>query len=260
MSPSLSSKHSINLHEPSLQTPCSPLFFSLSPQKTALLFKFLVSTAKLFIVRNVVCAYVHSAALFISDDVNLLCWWEFFVCARGWKKNSETKGESELVTVEQHGHARHFVVEILGHKPLRLDWTLSQIGSSIIKRFSHFPVFCICVSGQHIKEWGHYGLSHRIYVKMNWFDLGLKDKKKKTAKWQRGFTCTNAHGQIVDLKQKVKRKKNMRLEMHYLRTFNRDFSEMELGGNMIFLFSTTSFLSSVILQIHGPCRVHPALR
>lgn len=56
-------------------------------------------------------------------------------------KKSETKGESELVAVEQHGHARHFVVEILGHKPLRLDWTLSQIGSSIIKRFSHFPCF-----------------------------------------------------------------------------------------------------------------------
>lgn len=82
-------------------------------------------------------------------------------------KKRETKGELELVAVEQHGHAHHFVVEILGHKPLRLDWTLSQIGSSIIKRFSHFPVFCICVSGQHIKEWGHYDLSHRIYVKMN---------------------------------------------------------------------------------------------
>lgn len=52
----------------------------------------------------------------------------------------------------------------------------------------------------------------------------------------------------------------MRLEMHYLRTFNPDFPEMELGGNMIFLFSTTSFLSSVILQIHGPCRVLPVLR
>lgn len=205
MSPSLSSKHSINLHEPSLQTPCGPLFFSLSPQKMVLLFKFLVSTAKNFHCSQC-CVYVHSAALFTSDDVNLLCWWEFFMCARGWMKKRETKGELELVAVEQHGHARHFVVEILGHKPLRLDWTLSQIGSSIIKRFSHFPVFCICVSGQHIKEWGHYDLSHRIYVKMNWFDLGLKDKKTKTAKWQHSFTCTNAHGQIVD--QKVKRKKN----------------------------------------------------
>lgn len=252
MSPSLSSKHSINLHEPSLQTPCGPLFFSLSPQKMVLLFKFLVSTAKNFHCSQC-CVYVHSAALFTSDDVNLLCWWEFFMCARGWMKKSETKGELELVAVEQHEHARHFVVEILGHKSLRLDWTLSQIGSSIIKRFSHFPVFCICVSGQHIKEWGHYDLSHRIYVKMNWFDLGLKDKKKKTTQLHM-HKCTRSN-----CWPKGKEGKKMRLEMHYLRTFNPDFPEMELGGNMIFLFSTTSFLSSVILQIHGPCRVLPAL-
>lgn len=198
MSPSLSSKHSINLHEPSLQTPCGPLFFSLSPQKTVLLFKFLVSTAKNFHCSQC-CVYVHSAVLFTSDDVNLLCWWEFFMCARGWMKKSETKGELELVAVEQHGHARHFVVEILGHKPLRLDWTLSQIGSSIIKRFSHFPfpVFCICVSGQHIKEWGHYDLSHQIHVKMNWFDLGLKDKKKR--RQQNDNTASHAQMHTVKL-------------------------------------------------------------
>lgn len=44
--------------------------------------------------------------------------------------------------------------------------------------------------------------------------------------------------------------------MHYLRTFNPDFPEMELGGNMIFLFSTTSFLSSVILQILAVFSLH----
>lgn len=70
MSPSLSSKHSINLHEPSLQTPCGPLFFSLSPQKMVLLFKFLVSTAKIFIVRNVVCMYT---LLYFSQVMTLTC-------------------------------------------------------------------------------------------------------------------------------------------------------------------------------------------
>lgn len=52
----------------------------------------------------------------------------------------EAEGESELVAVEQHVQASLFVVEILGHKALRFDWTLSEIGSSIIKRSSYFAV------------------------------------------------------------------------------------------------------------------------
>lgn len=81
------------------------------------------------------------------------CWWWWWVCFLVHvceRKNAE--GESELVTVEQHVHALHFVVEILGHKPLWLDWTLSQIGSSIIKRFSPISLFSAFVLlGQHIK-------------------------------------------------------------------------------------------------------------
>ena len=39
-------------------------------------------------------------------------------------------------------HVPHFVVGILGHEPPRPDWTLSQIDSSIIKRF-FFLFFCL---------------------------------------------------------------------------------------------------------------------
>lgn len=79
-----------------------------------------------------------------------------------------------MVAVEQHVHAPHFVVEILGHKPPWLDRTLSQIDSSIIKRRSYFPLLFICLARQLLKGKKQRGRS-QISIKVNLFDRGLKD-------------------------------------------------------------------------------------
>lgn len=71
------------------------------------------------------------------------------------ERKTQTEGASEWGAVLQHAHAPRLVVEILGHKPLWLDWTLSQIGSSIIERRSYFPVLFIRLAKQLLKGKKH---------------------------------------------------------------------------------------------------------
>lgn len=84
--------------------------------------------------------------------------------------------EKHRQEVHQNGeHAPRLVVEILGHKPLWLDWTLSQIGSSIIESRSYFPVLFIRLAKQLLKGKEHCSWSHQISIKESLFDRGLQD-------------------------------------------------------------------------------------